>query len=138
MRAKAAIAAMELARRRGELLDAKWAKDSLSYLLVVLRQRVMSFSHALPRQLVGKTEFEMGRIIDAEARSLLDDLGNMPDKVTNPNWLRELERAELGLEKEKERPQMPGDHQAKQAKAQILRQKKTATMRKLRAEGRTA
>jgi hypothetical protein len=60
----------------------------------------------------------------------------LPDTANPESGLEELERRELGLEKEKERQPAPGDHQQQQARAKVQREKKTATMRKLRAEGR--
>jgi hypothetical protein len=67
----------------------------------------------------------------------LNELGNMPERVTNPDWLKELEREKVGTTSV-ERQQTPNEHKVKQARATRRREKKTATMRKLRAQGRTA
>jgi hypothetical protein len=52
MRAKAAVAQMELERRRGLLIDKKWAFDSLAYLLVCFRQRALLSPWTIARRLV--------------------------------------------------------------------------------------
>ena len=82
-------------------------------------------------------EHAVSQAVAAAMDEVLTELANMPGKVTNPEtWLAELEREELGAAAE--RKQAPEQARGQAAKAQRLREKKTATMRKLRAEGRTA
>ena len=52
MAAKAEIAAMELARRRGELISKKAAFESLSYILVCFRRRCRLAPRTIARRLV--------------------------------------------------------------------------------------
>ena len=52
---KAALAEMDLQRRGGQLIARYDVKVQLGFLLTGLRQRLMSFSYALPRRLVNKT-----------------------------------------------------------------------------------
>ena len=63
---------------------------------------------------------------------LLTELGHMPEKVTNPDWLRTLERENAGIVAS-EHQQTPSEHKAEQARATRRRAKKTETMRELRA-----
>ena len=51
----------------------------------------MSFSYALPPRLVGRNEHEIGRIVDAEVRSVLQDMTTWPERMTNPNWSAEID-----------------------------------------------
>ena len=88
MTAKAAAADMKLARRRGELIARYDVKVQLGFLLTGLRQRLMSFSHSLPRRLAGKNEHEIGRLLDAEVRSALKDISSWPEKMAAPGWCR--------------------------------------------------
>jgi hypothetical protein len=142
MASKAAIAEMELHRRRGELIDKKWAFASLSYILVCFRQRVLLAPAAIAQQLVtlGLVDSEKAHAtseaIRKDIHNLLTELANLPDKVTNPNWLAELERENVGATSSAERKQTPKQARDPQAKAVRLRERKTETMRRLRAEGR--
>ena len=145
MRAKAAVAQMELERRRGLLIDKKWARDSLQYIGVCFRQRSLLAPAAIARRLTSLAlvepakEHAAGQVLLEEIRALLTELGSLELKGTDPNWLRELERKELGLQAERATPpEPPGQAASKEAKAARRRERQTATMRKLRAEGRTA
>ena len=57
---KSALAEMELQRRRGDLLAKYDVKQALGFLLTGLRQRLMSFSYALPRRLAARTRTKSG------------------------------------------------------------------------------
>ena len=52
MRAKAAVAQMEVERRRGMLIDKRWARDTLSYISVCFRQRTLLAPRLISRRLV--------------------------------------------------------------------------------------
>jgi hypothetical protein len=56
---------------------------------------------------------------------LLTDLANLPSKVTNPNWLAELERENVGTGRE--RQQTPGELKHEQAQAARRRERKLAS-----------
>jgi hypothetical protein len=140
MASKAAISAMELERRRGLLIPKKEVTDVVSYALVCFRQRTLLSYRAITQQLVTRnlvaTEnaHAVGRVILEEAHSLLNELGRMLPDAANPEFaLEELERRELGLEKEKERQQTPGDHKQRQARIEKRRSQKTEAKRRERA-----
>jgi hypothetical protein len=85
--------AMVIAMRKGELIKRYDAKLQLSFGLTTLRQRLMSFAHALPPRLVGRTEHEIGQILDGEMRSALSDIVNWPGRLGQPDWDAEIDKA---------------------------------------------
>ena len=52
----------------------------------------MSLSYSLPRQLAGRNEHEIGRIIDAEVRAALRDIATWPERMSDPNWCQEIDQ----------------------------------------------
>jgi hypothetical protein len=84
--------AMVIALRKGELIKRYDAKLQLSFGLTTLRQRLMSFAYALPPRLVGRTEHEIGLILDGEMRSALSDIVNSPGRLGQPDWDAESTR----------------------------------------------
>ena len=143
MVAKAFMAETVAAKQRGELIPRKTVFDTLAHYMVVFRQRALLLHRTITQRLVtlnlidDANSHAVSEVIDQEIRSLLSELGHLPQKATDPNWMAQLEKDELGLESDKRRP-TPSDHQQQQARAKVQREKKTATMRKLRAEGRAA
>ena len=142
MASKSALAEMELARMRGALLDKKWVYDSVAYVVTCWRQRCLLSPRTFTTRLVASglidaaNEHGVLMALDAGMRELLTELANLELKATNPNWLRTLERKEIGTEDEPERQQTPDEHRIEQARVERRRQKKTETMRELRAAGR--
>ena len=128
---------MELARRRGELISKQLAFASLSYLLVCFRQRTLLAPGAIARRLATlklvepANEHAISEAIRHDIHALLTDLANLPSKVTNPNWLAELERENVGTGRE--RQQTPGELKHEQAQAARRRERKLATQRQRRA-----
>jgi hypothetical protein len=80
------VAEIDLAEREASLIPRRRAKVQLGFLLTGLRQRLLSFSYALPRRLVGKPEHDIGRILDAEVRAALRDIAAWPAKLADPAW----------------------------------------------------
>ena len=121
---KVEMAEMELARRRGEPISRYDARLRLGFLLTGLRQRLMSLPYSLPRLLVGKTEHEIGRIIDAEMRSALRDIATWPDKMARPGWSKEID--------EDLRPaaEAAGNGDNENADAILMRERKNAERRR--------
>jgi hypothetical protein len=90
MRAKALMAETEGAARRGELLSRRLVELQLGYLLVVLRQRILSVPTAYGPRLVGMADAHAATEVLREAALALLDLQNMPDKVVDPHWIESL------------------------------------------------
>jgi hypothetical protein len=141
MASKAAISAMELARRRGELIPKREVKDMISYALACFRQRTLLSYRNIARRLVtmgladSAKEHAVSQVVQEEAHSLLNELGRMPEAVNPEAGLRALEFEELGLEAERKPQQHPGDYKSEQVRAERRRQKQTASKRKERARG---
>jgi hypothetical protein len=144
MRAKAAVAQMELERRRGLLLPKKEVKDMISYALVCFRQRTLLSYRNIARRLVtmgladSAKEHAISQVVQEEAHSLLNELGRMPEAVNPESGLKALEREELGITGAERKPIPGAPAKGQQEKAARLREKKTETMRRLRAEGRAS
>ena len=83
--------AITVALRKGELIKKYDAKVALGFLLTGMRQRLMSLSYALPPRLVGRTEHEIGRLLDEEMRLALRDIASWPEKMANPGWCKNID-----------------------------------------------
>ena len=134
--AKTFLAEALAAKQRGELISKRLAKLEVSFILNSFRQRVMVEPAQVASKLVaaGFCE-EVNRhaaqeLIRSALYAMLPELAAIPDKLTGADLIDD--------QVEVKEAQTPGDYKAKEVKAQILRQKKTETMRRLRAEGRTA
>jgi hypothetical protein len=57
-----------------------------------LRQRILSVPNSL-----GKKGGQSHQIIRKEMLSLLEQIRNLPQKITDPNWMDELEEKDGGL-----------------------------------------
>jgi hypothetical protein len=95
MNSKALTAEMVLAQARGELIEKRLVEAQAAYLLISLRQRILAVPGNLCRKVVGIFDVAQAKKILRQAMlSLLNDLRNLPQKVTDPNWLRTLEKEE--------------------------------------------
>jgi hypothetical protein len=78
---------MELARDRGELISKKLVMRQLSYLMVAIRQKILVLPSGWTRKLTGISDSrKMKAQLEAMACQLLEDLRELPSKVTDPNW----------------------------------------------------
>ncbi len=138
--AKAYLAETQASRARGELIDKKWAYDSLAYLMVVFRQRSLLAHRSIARRLVvlglmgEENEHAAAMAIGEDIHSLLNELAHLPEKTTDPNWLRTLEKKELGIEPEREHQPTPKEAQREQARATHRRASQTEAKRWQRAK----
>ena len=91
MSTKALTAEMQLAERRGELIEKRLVERQAAYLLLSLRQRVLAVPDRLARQLVNIADVNKARGILKDAMlALLTELADLPSKVTNSRWLDEV------------------------------------------------
>ena len=91
MHAKALMAEMEGAARRGELISLKLVRLQMSYLLVATRQRILAMPTAYGPRLVGMADAHAAtEVLREAALALLEDLQNMPEKVVDPHWIESL------------------------------------------------
>ena len=92
MRTKNLTAEMQLAERRGELIEKKLVEQQAAYLLVALRQAILNVPQTWCRRLLGSNDAaQVSRILREMAISLLGEINDLPAKVTNPDWLEEIE-----------------------------------------------
>jgi phage terminase Nu1 subunit (DNA packaging protein) len=83
--------AMAIAERRGELITKKLVEQQAAYLLVALRQAILNVPQTYARRIVGLKDAKAAKAMLHEmAISLLNDLKDLPSKVTDPNWLEEF------------------------------------------------
>jgi hypothetical protein len=114
MGAKAFLAETHAAHARGELISLKLVRLQMSYLLVVMRQRILALPSAYGPRLVGMEDaHSAGEVLREAALALLEDLQNMPDRVVDPNWLESLG--------ENEKPMKPGTDASPHAKGKSRR-----------------
>jgi hypothetical protein len=136
MASKAAVAEMELAQRRGELISRKglfpaWLSSSrfqTANAPGAREDRPQAGLAGFRRS--GETTFRFWG--DQGRYSHVTHWIDLPMKVTDPNWLERLEAEEN--QTAGERLQTPGELKAEQAKVEHRRKQKTETMRRLRAK----
>jgi hypothetical protein len=92
MRTKNLTAEMQLAERRGELIQKSLVERQAAYLLVALRQAILNIPQTWCRRLMGLNDAaQVQRILREMAFSILGEIKDLPSKAVNPNWLEELE-----------------------------------------------
>ena len=70
------MAAINLGKIKGELLEAKDVEMALGGMLTVFRRRMLALPHKMAKILVGKKEREIGRLLSREIDSALTDLSD--------------------------------------------------------------
>src|SRR6476620_9390478 len=84
--------AMAVAERRGELITKKLVEQQGAYLMITFRQTMLNLGTSWARRFVGLQDVHEAKgLIDEMARSTLTELANLPQKVTDPNWLSSVE-----------------------------------------------
>ena len=127
--------AMAIAERRGELITKRLVQQQAAYLMITFRQRMMSLGTGWARRFVGLQDVhEAKKLLDEMARETLTELADLPQKVTDPNWLEAVEGN--GEDGERIRPASGQEIRTGQAKARSRRMKKTASEAKRRARKR--
>jgi hypothetical protein len=84
--AKAILAEAEVMRKRRELISRDTAVKQSSFIMVSIRQRLLSLAGSLPRKLSGKSQHEMKMIIDASIRECLTELSELPQRITRERF----------------------------------------------------
>ena len=129
--------AMAVAERRGELITKKLVIDQAAYLMIAFRQKMMTLGQRWSRRFVGLSDVhEAKRLIDEMARETLTELSELPQKVTDPNWLESIEGGDGEPEEDRIHPASGSDIRSAQMKAKTRRQNKTATEARRRAKKR--
>jgi hypothetical protein len=87
--------AMDIARTREELIEKKLVEKQLAFLLIALRQKILSIPTSYARKLLHMENLnEVHAILREMVYRLLEEIKNLPIQVTDPNWLTTLEEEE--------------------------------------------
>jgi hypothetical protein len=77
-----------LAKARNELIPKAVVQQQASYLLVAVRQKILSVPQTHARRILNLSDYGKAReVLKAIMTGLLCELQDLPDKVTDPNWL---------------------------------------------------
>ena len=147
-RAKAEAAEIALAEKQGTLISKKLAGLQVAFLLTSFRQKVLAAPTIMTRRLTAqglieqKNEHQVARVLREDLWGMLSELACLPKEVMavgDPNWMAKID-GDLLEQVDGDAPGRitPGQAKTQAAKAKLRREKKTETMRKLRAQGRTA
>jgi hypothetical protein len=83
--------AMLLAKARGELILRDLVEKQAAYLLIAMRQRMLAVPQAYAGRLVGLTDaHEASQILRAAMIECLDELKDLPARVTDASWLERV------------------------------------------------
>jgi hypothetical protein len=143
-RAKTFMMETEAAQKRGELISKRLACLQTGYLLTCFRQNVLAEPTVLARQLVAggfleeKHEHEVRELVKSSLSAMLEELADLPFRISDPDWAEKID-ADLRVEDDGEsggRVTDPSEIRRKAEQAKRRRRQKTATMCRLRAEGR--
>jgi hypothetical protein len=88
---------MKLAQDRDELIEKSLVEKQAAYLVITLRQRILSIPQTYARRILGLTDAsQASRILKEMAVAVLNDIKDLPQQVTDPNWMETLEAEENG------------------------------------------
>jgi hypothetical protein len=81
-----------LAKARGDVIEKRLVEKQAAFLLVSLRQRILNLPQTYARRILGLTDLDQAsKILREMSISILKDIKNLPQQVTDPNWLESLE-----------------------------------------------
>lgn len=84
-----------LAKARDEVILKTLVEKQAAYLLVSLRQKILTMPQAYARRFLGLTDVnQSSKLLKELAVSMLNEIKDLPHKVTDPNWLEDLEKEE--------------------------------------------
>jgi hypothetical protein len=135
LRAQAFLAEAAAKEKAGELLSKGLVIRQGQFIVLCLRQAILNFPTRYARHVLGLSDAQQATaVLTKAAHEFLTELSNFPEKIIDANWLETLEGNGDGAIGEPNRPSSGQEIKAEQKKAKIRRQKKTATMRRLRAK----
>ena len=95
MRTKNLSAQLELALRRGQLISKELVTRQATFLFIAMRQKILNLPTTYARRLTGLDDIqEVRKILEGAAHSILNEIKDLPSAVSDPNWLKTLERDE--------------------------------------------
>jgi hypothetical protein len=137
LRAQGFMAETQAAERRGQLIEKRVIQRQASYIFITLRQAILNFPSRYSRRMVRlHNEHQARQELTKAAHEFLRELTGFAEKVMDPGWLASVEADAQDQDTGKPAPAAGHEIKREQEKAKVRRQKKAATMRKLRAAGR--
>jgi hypothetical protein len=83
------------AQRKRELIPRELVVRQAAFLVIATRQRLLAIAAQHARDLLNiADERELQRRLDAIVRSALDEIAQMPLRVTDPHWLEKLDEVD--------------------------------------------
>ena len=90
---------MLLAKARGELIERRLVEFQASYLLLAMRARMLAVPQAYAGRLVNLTDpHEVAQILRQAMIECLDELKDLPARVTDASWIERVAEEEAGGE----------------------------------------
>ena len=91
-------AEMAAAVRRSELIEKRLVTAQAQYLFVAMRQKILNLPQTYSRRLVGLNDREIAQVLQEAAHSILNEIRDLPNTVSDPHWLEEVGggRGEVG------------------------------------------
>lgn len=84
---------MFLAKAREELILKTLVEKQAAFLIVALRQKILSIPHTYARRILNLTDSKAAAAILKEmAVSVLNEIKDLPQKVVDPQWLDTIEK----------------------------------------------
>ena len=91
---------LRIAKAKQELIPRSHVFRQATFLVISLRQRLLAIAAQRSSELLNISDNrEMTRRLDAIVRSSLDDIADLPLKVTDERWLEKLDENEATLAK---------------------------------------
>lgn len=81
-----------LAKARDDVIEKRLVEKQAAYLLVSLRQKILSLPQGYARKILGLTDVnQASRLLKEMSLSVLNEIKDLPQKVVDPRWLEDLE-----------------------------------------------
>jgi hypothetical protein len=91
---KSKAAELELAVRRGTLVERKLVESQATWLLLAMRRKLMNLGSTHAHRFIGLTDMNQIKAILREiGLNVLQEVKDLPE-IVHPNWLEELEKVE--------------------------------------------
>jgi hypothetical protein len=92
LRAQAFSAEVLAAKARGELIEKDLAGKQAQYLLINMRQKMLTAPDAWCRKILNLSDpYKAKSILKEMMVAMLHEIRNLPQAISDPNWLKTLE-----------------------------------------------
>lgn len=97
MRLKRMREQMLLAKERDQLIEKELAIKQLSYLMISMRQKLLAIAPKVGNRFGREENFSVREVVEYVERAVheaLNELADLPLKVTDRDWMKRLEEEE--------------------------------------------